>query len=67
MNLKMILAVTLMALVVMGMITYGYLMYSINSGVGGAALITNNKLMVYSELVIQLLQVAVGVVMIYRT
>lgn len=67
MNLKMILTVTLMVLVVMGMITYGYLMYSINSNAGGATLITNHKLMVYSELVIQLLQVAVGVVMIYRT
>lgn len=67
MNLKMILAVTLMVLVVLGMITYGYLMYTINSNTGGKALINSNKLMVYSELVIQLLQVAVGIMLVYKT
>lgn len=67
MNLKMILAVTLMVLVVLGMITYGYLMYTINSNTGGKTLINSNKLMVYSELVIQLLQVAVGIMLVYKT
>lgn len=66
MNLKMILSVTLMVLIVMGMITYGYLMYTINSDAGGKNLITSNKLMVYSELVIQLLQVAVGIILVYK-
>lgn len=67
MNLKMILAVTLMVLVVLGMITYGYLMYTINSNTSGKTLINSNKLMVYSELVIQLLQVAVGIMLVYKT
>lgn len=67
MNLKMILAVTLMVLIVLGMITYGYLMYTINSATGGQTLITSNKLMVYSELVIQLLQVAIGTMLVYKT
>lgn len=67
MNLKMILMVSLLALIVVGMITYGYLMYSINSDTNGATLITKHKLMVYSELVIQLLQFAVGAIMVYRS
>lgn len=56
-----------MVLIVMGMITYGYLMYTINSDTNGKTLITSNKLMVYSELVIQLLQVAVGIILVYKT
>lgn len=67
MNLKMMLGVSLLALVVLGTITYGYLMYSINAETAGTALVTKFKLMVYAELVIQLLQIAVGGLLVYKT
>lgn len=67
MNLKLVLIITLLVLIIMGMVTYGYLMYSINGDTNGVALITKFKLMVYAELVIQLLQVVVCSFMAYRT
>ena len=67
MNLKMILAATLLVLIVVGMIVYGYIMYAINSDTNGKALITTHKMLVYGELVIMLLQFAVSGLVVYKS
>lgn len=59
------LGITLLVLNVLGTITYGYLMYSVNTE--SAATFTKLKLMVYAELVIQLLSIGAGALMVYKT
>lgn len=65
MNLKMILGITLLVLNVLGAITYGYIMYSVNAD--AAATFAKVKLMAYAELVIQLLSIGAGALMVYKT
>lgn len=65
--MKMILAAALVTLIFMGLLTYGYLVYSINSEATGAPLVEKHKALYYTHLVIQLLQLGTGVVVAYKT
>lgn len=63
----MILAAVLVTLTFMGLMTYGYLTYTINSDAGGTALVTKHKMLFYTHLVVQLLQLATGAIVAYKT
>lgn len=72
MNLKMVLATAQLGLVVIGMLTFAYSVYSMHSIVSsagdkiGKAVVEKSQMFLYSELVIQLLQFVVSGLIVYN-
>lgn len=69
MHLKMILSTTLLVLIVVGFITYGYTTYVVNQSqsiAAGADVLQKHGLLIYGQLAIQLLQFAVAGLIVYK-
>lgn len=68
MNFKTILAAVLLFLIVLGMVTYGYIIYTVNSNTQkkGDEIVNGHKTLVYSVLFIQLLQFVASGLILYK-
>lgn len=72
MNLKMVLASAQLGLVVIGMLTFAYAVYSMHSfqNTGGSKIgkevVEASQMFLYSELIIQLLQFVVSGLVVYN-
>lgn len=69
MHFKMILATTLLVLIIVGFITYGYTTYVVHSSnniSAGTDVLKSHGLLIYSQLGIILLQFAVAALNVYK-
>lgn len=65
MNLKMVLSISLVALIGVGMITFGYTVYAIH--LSHAAAITTHVIPLGIQLAIQVIQLALAGIVLYKT
>lgn len=69
MNLRMILCATLLVLIIVNLITYGYLVYTVKADDtnSGTALVTAKPMLFYSPLILQLLEFIASGLLVYRS
>lgn len=69
MNLRMILSAALLVLIIVNLITYGYLVYTVNADATttGKALVTAKPMLFYSPLIIQVLQFISSGLLVYKS
>lgn len=69
MNLRMILSAALLVLIIVNLITYGYLVYTVNADTttNGKALVTAKPMLFYSPLIIQVLQFISSGLLVYKS
>lgn len=66
MNLRMMLSVALLVLIIVSLITYGYLVYTVKSDANAGAIVTGKPMLFYSPLIIQLLQFITSGLLVYK-
>lgn len=69
MNLRMILSAALLVLIIVNLITYGYLVYTVKADGtnNGTALVTGKPMLFYSPLILQLLEFIASGLMVYKS
>ena len=66
MHLKMILATTELVLLIVGLITFVYSIYAMYNDTNGAALVKAHQFMLYCNLGVQVVQLAVAGLLVYK-
>ena len=67
MKIKLILAATLVILIVLGMLLYGYIAYTLTSDTDAKKVVISHQMLFYGLLVVQLLQFILSGVMVYES
>lgn len=65
----MMLSAALLVLIIVNLITYGYLVYTVKADAtnNGAAIVTGKPMLFYSPLIIQLLQFIASGLLVYKS
>lgn len=70
MNLKRMLSTSLLVLIMVGLMTFGYTVYTIRAdgtaNTNGAALVTKHQALLYAQLVVHLLEFAMAGIVVYK-
>lgn len=66
MNLRLMLSIALLVLIIVSLITYGYVVYTVKSNAGASPLVTSKPMLFYSPLIIQILQFITSGLLVYK-
>lgn len=67
MNLRMILAVALLVLILVTLITYGYLVYTLNADTNGKTIVSGKPMLFYSPIVLILFKFITSGLLVYKS
>lgn len=67
MNLRMILAVALLVLIIVTLITYGYLVYTLNADTNGKTIVSGKPMLFYSPIVLILFEFITSGLLVYKS